>query len=216
MMKHTLYIAYGSNLNIRQMAMRCPGAETAGTGAIPGYRLAFKALGANAFATIEPCGGESVPVALWRIGRRDEEALDRYEGYPSHYGKVRLDVLTGDGGEAVSGIAYVMNPKAVPQIPSTAYFETVLSGYRSFGLDEQKLFEAWRMAESRDFPAGGRLQSCRRRSGLTQEQLAEAAGVPLRTLQKYESGERSIARARSSTVLRLAQVLDIPPYLLSR
>ena len=51
---------------------------------------------------------------------------------------------------------------------------------------------------------------------LTQEQLADAADVPIKTLQKYESGERCIKRARNSTVLRLAQVLDISPYLLSR
>lgn len=217
MEKNTLYIAYGSNLNLGQMAHRCPDAEAVGTGVIRDYRLAFKALGANAFATIEACEGESVPVAVWRISHRDEAALDRYEGYPAHYGKERLDVLMGeDGGGIVSGIVYVMNQKAVRQLPATSYFEAVLSGYRSFGLDEQKLFEAWQMAVDGDFPASSCLKFYRQRSGLTQEQLADAADVPIKTLQKYESGERCIKRARNSTVLRLAQVLDISPYLLSR
>lgn len=71
MAKSTLYIAYGSNLNAGQMAHRCPDAEAVGTGVIRDYRLAFKALGANAFATIEACEGESVPVAVWRISHRD-------------------------------------------------------------------------------------------------------------------------------------------------
>ncbi len=35
------YIAYGSNLNIRQMRMRCPSARVIGTSDIAGYELLF-------------------------------------------------------------------------------------------------------------------------------------------------------------------------------
>lgn len=215
MMKNTLYIAYGSNLNVGQMAHRCPDAEAVGTGVIPNYRLTFKALGANAFATIEPCEGESVPVAVWRISKRDEMALDRYEGYPAHYGRERMDVLMDDDGESVEGLVYIMNLRAVPCLPSQGYFDAVLSGYRSFGLDEQKLYDAWRMVENGGISVDNVLKHYRRRKGLTQAQLADAAEVSIKTLQKYESGERSIRRARTDTVLRLAGVLDVSPYLLS-
>lgn len=37
-----LYIAYGSNLNIRQMAFRCPGAKLRGTGTVEDYELQFR------------------------------------------------------------------------------------------------------------------------------------------------------------------------------
>lgn len=214
MAKSTLYIAYGSNLNIRQMAFRCPDAEAVGTGIIEDHRLTFKALGASAFATIEPSEGESVPVAVWQISRRDEMALDRYEGYPTHYTREQMDVLM-DGGECIEGLVYVMNSRAVPRLPSQGYFEAVLSGYRSFGLDEQKLYDAWRGVEYGGIPYGSALKHYRQVKGLTQAQLADAAEVSLKTLQKYESGERSIQRARTDTVLRLAGVLDISPYLLS-
>lgn len=216
MNKRTLYVAYGSNLNIEQMAYRCPDAEAVGTGVIQDYRLTFKALGTCAFATIEPCEGESVPVAVWSVSRRDEAALDRYEGYPTHYGKSRINVLMDGDGEIVNGLVYVMNPRAVPLLPSRGYFEAVLSGYRSFGLDEQKLFDAWHRIEDGGTPASSRLKHYRQQKGLTQAQLADAAEVSLKTLQKYESGERSIQRARTDTVLKLAGVLDISPYLLSR
>ncbi|MBD5453567.1 MAG: helix-turn-helix domain-containing protein [Lachnospiraceae bacterium] len=215
MNKRTLYVAYGSNLNIEQMSFRCPDAEAVGTGVIQDYRLTFKALGTCAFATIEPCEGESVPVAVWSVSRRDETALDRYEGYPSHYGREHVDVLMDGDGEIVNGLVYIMNPRAVPLLPSQGYFEAVLSGYRSFGLDKKKLFDAWRMVEDGDVSASNRLKHYRQRKGLTQAQLADAADVSLKTLQKYETGERSIQQARSSTVLRLAGVLDISPYLLS-
>lgn len=214
MNKKTLYIAYGSNLNIRQMSFRCPDAEVVGTGIIPDYRIAFKALGANAFATIEPCAGEFVPVAVWAVSRRDEAALDRYEGVPKHYTREVIKVIMD--GKTVSGLVYIMNQSAVPLLPSQGYFDCVLSGYRSFGLDEQKLFDAWRRVEAGNAPAGNALKHYRHTKGLTQAQLADAAEISIKTLQKYESGERDIRRARNDTVLRLARVLDISPYLLSR
>ena len=133
MAQSTLYISYGSNLNIRQMSFRCPDAEAVGTGVIPDYRLTFKALGASAFATIEPCEGESVPVAVWQISRRDEAALDRYEGYPTHYTREQMDVLMDDG-ESINGLVYVMSPRAVPRLPSQGYFEAVLSYQQYHGL----------------------------------------------------------------------------------
>lgn len=210
--KDTLYIAYGSNLNIRQMALRCPDAQAVGTGVIQNYRLTFKALGSNAFATIEPYEGGSVPVAVWTISRRDETALDRYEGVPTHYTKEFMEVAMN--GETVSGLVYVMNPRAVTHLPPKEYFDAVLSGYRSFGLNEQILYDAWRRIENGDAPICNTLQHYRQMKDLTQVQLADAAQISVRTLQKYESGERNIKNARGNTVLRLAQALDVSPYLL--
>lgn len=217
MIKNTLYVAYGSNLNVEQMAYRCPDAEPVGTGIIQDYRLAFKALHSCAFATIEACEGEFVPVAVWRIGRRDEAALDRYEGYPTHYMKKTVNVLMDDeSGDSVTGLVYIMNESAVPLLPSQGYFEAVLSGYHSFGLDEKKLYAAWRRIESGFAGDGNALKHYRKRKGLTQAQLAEAARVSLKTLQKYESGERDIRKARINTVLKLSEALSVSPYLLTK
>lgn len=36
-----LYFAYGSNMNLNQMAFRCPDAEVVDTVRLEGYRLAF-------------------------------------------------------------------------------------------------------------------------------------------------------------------------------
>ena len=89
-MEKRYYIAYGSNLNIRQMRMRCPSARIIGTGAIPGYRLLFKGSQSGSYLTIEPKEGASVPVAAWEVTASDEQALDRYEGFPSFYYKKEL------------------------------------------------------------------------------------------------------------------------------
>lgn len=211
---NTLYAAYGSNLNIKQMSQRCPTAEIYGTGRIADYRLAFKALGMCAYATIEPCKGEHVPVAVWKIGERDEKNLDRYEGFPTHYEKQMVEVVL-DGGAVAECMVYVMNPKAEYALPMQVYFDCVLSGYRSFHLDEQKLCEAWHRA-GRDLDTGfSVLKYYREKKGVTQKQLAEETGISLRSIQKYESGERSIQRARGYTVIRLAQALEISPCILT-
>lgn len=40
--KPTLYIAYGSNLNLPQMAKRCPTAEVVGASRLKNYELLFR------------------------------------------------------------------------------------------------------------------------------------------------------------------------------
>ena len=41
-MEERLYFAYGSNINLDQMAFRCPNAEVEGPVTLDGYRLAFR------------------------------------------------------------------------------------------------------------------------------------------------------------------------------
>lgn len=214
MKKNTLYVAYGSNLNLIQMGQRCPTAAVYGIGRITDYRLTFKALGAYAYATIEPCQGEYVPVAVWKIGVADESSLDRYEGYPTHYKKEMVEVVLEDS--VIMGMVYIMNELAVPAFPTQGYFECIMSGYRSLHLEEQKLLDAWYGVKGETLATGSALKYHRQKRGLTQRQLAEISGVSLKSIENYEQGERSIARARADTLLRLAQALGVTPYLLSK
>ena len=86
------YIAYGSNLNIRQMRIRCPHARVIGTAVINDYELLFKGSRTGAYLTIEPKEGGEVPVAVWEVTESDEAALDRYEGYPVFYYKKEMEL----------------------------------------------------------------------------------------------------------------------------
>ena len=81
-MKEKLYIAYGSNLDQRQMARRCPTAEVVCSGMLYGHELLFRGSQFGAVATVEPKPGACVPVLVWKIKPSDERALDLYEGYP--------------------------------------------------------------------------------------------------------------------------------------
>ena len=81
------YIAYGSNLSVEQMKVRTPDAVIVGTATLKDWRLLFRQ-----YATIEKCKGYSVPVLIWKISERDEKSLDRYEGFPTFYGKKNLKI----------------------------------------------------------------------------------------------------------------------------
>lgn len=139
-MSKRLYVAYGSNLNIRQMKYRCPGAKLYGTGEIENYELQFKGRPESAFATIAPKEGASVPVAVWEISKQNEQALDRYEGYPSHYFKQNVPVQLN--GAEVNAMVYIMNLKMDFGLPSPYYYGTVYEGYNDCGLDTDVLDKA--------------------------------------------------------------------------
>ena len=139
-MKTKLYLAYGSNLNLGQMAHRCPDSQVAGRAQLPGYRLLFRGRPGNAHATIEESEGRTVPVLLWKVSVRDEALLDRYEGYPYYYDKVQIPVKLG--GKTVSAMAYVMQPGFDLNNPSPSYLHTIREGYQAAGFDQAVLDQA--------------------------------------------------------------------------
>src|SRR5699024_12226219 len=91
-----LYFAYGSNLNLGQMAVRCPMAQLVCRAVLEGYELAFRC----GVLTILPKEGGRIDGILWKVNDRDERALDRYEGYPHLYTKESLTVQTDKIGRA--------------------------------------------------------------------------------------------------------------------
>ena len=120
------YFAYGSNLNKEQMTKRTPFASSVGQAYIDGWRLVFRGV-----ADIEPHEGSTLAVGLWNITKPDEENLDIYEGYPRLYRKE----------EILGMMTYRMNSvEIVP--PYEDYFNTILQGYKDFGLDTKLLYDA--------------------------------------------------------------------------
>ena len=146
-MSKRYYIAYGSNLNIMQMRMRCPGARIIGTSVIEDYQLLFKGSKTGSYLTIEPMEGAEVPVVIWEVTETDEKALDRYEGYPNFYYKkeMTLDIKTNKVRRR-DAFVYIMHEERELGIPSWYYVNTCLDGYRAFGFDEKYLFDAIRIS----------------------------------------------------------------------
>lgn len=129
-----LYLAYGSNINLEQMAFRCPDSKVITKGMISDYELQFKRV-----ATIEPKEGSEVPVLIWELEGEDELSLDRYDGFPHLYRKEDVEVEIN--GETQKCMAYVMNRGEISP-PSKQYFECILQGYMENGLDTNYLIKA--------------------------------------------------------------------------
>lgn len=141
------YIAYGSNLNVRQMKMRCPNATILGTATLKGWELLFKGSQTGSYLTIEKADGGSVPVAIWEVTESDEAALDRYEGYPNFYYKkdIKLQykgIRTGRR-RTVTAFAYIMHEDRPIGIPNKFYMRTCLEGYDTFYFDKRILIAAY-------------------------------------------------------------------------
>ena len=127
-----LYIAYGSNMNRRQMGRRCPQAKPLSGIWLEGWRLVMKRV-----ADIEPDRDAVTPAALWQITRACERALDAYEGFPHLYTKERIAVALPNAKRA-KPMAYVMNgPRQRDYGPaSDIYLASIADGYRDFGFED--------------------------------------------------------------------------------
>lgn len=143
------YLAYGSNLNKAQMAMRCPDAKPIGKTRLPKYELVFR----RGFLTVEPKCGSSVPVGVWEISDQDEKNLDRYEGFPRFYVKEYVPIILNgfddSGTKKVSekvgdAIIYIMNDGFPIQMPSDHYYTTVRQGYCDFDFRHEDFDQLWK------------------------------------------------------------------------
>ena len=139
-MNNTLYLAYGSNLNLEQMSRRCPTARVVGATTLKDYHLVFRGQNGGAVATVEPLEGDEVPCLLWEIMPSDEMALDRYEGYPFLYRKETVNILLE--GENVEAMVYIMNDGRALNKPSCYYYSVILEGYKAAGFDVKVLKKA--------------------------------------------------------------------------
>ena len=130
----SLYYAYGSNLNIDQMALRAPEARALCRLKLPNWKLVFRGV-----ADIAPEAGAHVEGGLWRITGADEAALDRYEGvthglYDKNY--FHISIPNQDGTHVVEKVLfYVMVRDRSAYGPTPSYLATIRTGYADFGCD---------------------------------------------------------------------------------
>ena len=134
MQKKQLYIAYGSNINLEQIAYRCPHSKVVGTSEIKDFELEFRGV-----ATIVPKENASVSVLIWELDERDLPTLNRYEGWPRLYRQEKMNFELD--GHSYEGMAYLMNRGEISP-PSQQYYNTILQGYRENDLDESYLQRA--------------------------------------------------------------------------
>lgn len=134
------YFAYGSNLDVLQMQIRCVDCFPVIAGVLPASRLVFSGV-----LTVERDPQSSVPGAIYSVSPRDIMALDRYEGHPRLYSK-RYTHATVDG-QRVEVFYYVLNPEYSEIPPTDYYYNVVENGYTDWALDKSVLRAARIRAE---------------------------------------------------------------------
>ena len=140
-MEEILYFAYGSNINLEQMAHRCPDAQIVGPVTLENYELQFRGSG---FATVAPKKGSTVHGLVWKLTPNCEQSLNRYEGYPRHYTKQTVTVKYAAGNE-IPVMVYIMAEPYCrqPALPSPYYYRVIQRGFEANGLPVDSLRDAW-------------------------------------------------------------------------
>jgi len=138
-----LIFAFGSNLDFRQMLTRCPRARLVGKADLRNYRLAFAGYShgwGGAVATVEPAAGHRTPGLLFAVGPADLATLDRYEGHPGVYRRVR-GVVRDERGRPVDASWYVLEGRPAGA-PSERYAAQIRRAWRLCGWDVRRLDRA--------------------------------------------------------------------------
>lgn len=130
------YFAYASNMNRKQMSIRCPEAKPKIVATLPNYKLiftGFSRIQKGAVATIIASRGDRVIGAVYELNETGLRKLDKYEGYPASYKHLDVRVFT-DGGEAIDAVTFIKARQEEQGKPSPEYLAIIQQGYRDWGI----------------------------------------------------------------------------------
>jgi phage replication-related protein YjqB (UPF0714/DUF867 family) len=125
------YFAYGSNLCVRQMALRCPDAADPRPAVLSDHDWLINQRGV---ATVEPFAASQVHGVLWQVSDHDLATLDSAEGVPVRYRRERLAVHTDDG---LSSAWVYIDHRVTPGPPRPGYLARVIDGAVDHGLPQR-------------------------------------------------------------------------------
>lgn len=131
-------IAYGSNMNKKQMAQRSPNSEIVAVSYLQDYQLTLPF-----YADIMPLKGAKTPIVIWNLTHQDEVVLDEYEGFPNEYDKQYIIVEVDN--RKYSALVYIMTQayKYSQSLPREFYEEGIIEGYIENGFDASE-YQPWR------------------------------------------------------------------------
>ena len=130
------YFAYGTNLNRKQMQERCPDSQPKFIATLHNYKLAFVGWSRRwrgGTASIKPFRGEKALGAIYDISDSDLRRLDKYEGYPETYDRMKVTVYN-ETGDPVEAVTYIRIRQPEETRPSPEYLSIIQQGYRDWGL----------------------------------------------------------------------------------
>ena len=126
----TLYFAYGSNMDVAAMGVRCPTARVVGRATLPHHRFVIMPDG---YANVVVDPADQVHGLLWEAADADMRALDDYEEVDAGlYVRISLVVLR-ETQNAAPAIVYVGRGEGGR--PGRRYIDGVIAAARAVGLN---------------------------------------------------------------------------------
>ena len=153
-----LYFAYGSNLSLAQIGLRCPGFKAKGTAVLSNHRVVCNKKGDNGldyYAGIVCSPGDEVLGALYQLTKEDITSLDLSEGCKDggrHYVRNAKDFFVRDRetGQIINAFTYFVVDPVASKKPTLGYATKIFQGCRDHGLPEKyvKTLRTWFLMKS--------------------------------------------------------------------
>lgn len=138
----TLYFAYGSNMDERQMAKRCPTAKLVGKAWLPGYRLFINQRG---YANVLPARGAQTIGLLWELTAEEEATLDLHEGCHKGIYKKCYCTVTDEAEKELEALVYIDKKNRSFGYPKHDYIERITTAAKKHAFPEyyQAMLQFW-------------------------------------------------------------------------
>ena len=136
-----LYFAYGANMDVEAMALRCPASNALGLARLARHRLAIMREG---WLTVARDPSANVHGVLWDLALSDVPGLDRFEEVSARlYTKIMQPVIAQGGPKRA--LIYV-GANAGPGKANAEYIAAVISSARAWRLPAEGVAAYERLA----------------------------------------------------------------------
>ncbi len=126
-----LYFAYGANLNVENMEIRCPNATFVGIGVLENFAFLCNTRGV---ASIEPSLGNNVYGAIWELTQEDEAFLDLFEGVKGGW-YIKAHLMVSQEDISKECLVYIASNNSKGKGVKD-YLETIVSDSKGYGFPE--------------------------------------------------------------------------------
>jgi hypothetical protein len=137
-----LYFAYGSNMDVKAMARRCPRSKALGLARLERHRLAVMREG---WLTAVRNPSSAVHGVMWELALSDVAALDRYENLSQGLYVKLAQAIIAERGPKQAIVYFGVN--AGPGAARPAYLAEVLAAARSWPLPAEGVEALERIAK---------------------------------------------------------------------
>ncbi|WP_052951605.1 gamma-glutamylcyclotransferase family protein [Devosia soli] len=162
MTQHAHYFAYGSNMDVAQMQVRCPGAEVVGIGVLADHMLCFPRHSISrdcGVASVTPRPGWKTLGVVYRLSADNIARLDAYEDFVAgraaelnSYNRVEIEVFV-NGRPSLAQI-YIAVAQDGAFRPNAAYLRHLLDGASMHRLPADYVAQLHGWSQSSMLPLG--------------------------------------------------------------